>query len=124
MERVTYKSDEERLAHITARGIDLEDHCCIDMAWFISDPVETEHQGPNPVIMYSNAHREYRIDISHRGYRSTIIKFCPWCGTERPSSLNDTWYNTLYDMGYGDPGEDEDVPDEFDSDKWWKDRGL
>ena len=29
------------------------------------------------------------------------------------------WYDRLYALGYGDPGED-DTPEEFNSDKWWR----
>lgn len=120
---LTYKTDAERIEHCKRRGIDPDEHCCLDMAWFISEPVEWESQGPNPVILYSASHREYRIDISHRGKSSTLIQYCPWCGKKLPSSLTDKWYETLNELGFADPGEQE-IPEKFNLDLWWKEKGI
>jgi len=119
--KLTYKSDAERIQFCHDKQIELKDHCCLDMAWFISEPLEYESQGPNPVILYIASHREYRIDISHRGNSSTLINYCPWCGEKLPSALTKEWYDTLYKLGFTDPSE-QDVPDKFNSDAWWKEK--
>jgi hypothetical protein len=89
------------------------------MAWFISEPVELESQGPNPVILWIASWNEYRIDISHRGHASTLIRYCPWCGVRLPESRQELWFRTLHDRGYADPSE-MDIPEEFNTDAWWR----
>jgi len=121
MNKITFKSDEERRAFCLGKGIDASKHCCLDMAWFISEPIEWELQGSNPVILWISAWNEYRIDISHRGNSSTIIQFCPWCGKQLPKSKQCEWYQVLWAMGYQDPSEQE-VPEEFNTDSWWRGR--
>lgn len=94
------------------------------MAWFIAEPVERDSQGPNPVILWLGAWNEYRIDISHRGYSSTLIRFCPWCGRRLPDSKRVLWHETLVALGYEDPGGDDNIPEEFETDQWWRGENL
>jgi hypothetical protein len=119
MEKMTYYTDDERRLFCLEKGIDPLQHCCLDMAWFISEPVESESQGPNPVILWLRSWDEYRIDISRRGHSSTRIHYCPWCSTKLPNPKTDLWYETLNNLGYHDPGND-DIPEEFNTDKWWR----
>lgn len=119
VEKLSYRTDDERRAFVRSKGLHPEDHCCLDMAWFVSEPVEWESQGPNPVILWIREWNEYRIDISHRGNSSTPIAFCPWYGTKLPDSRRDEWHRTLVAMGYEDPCND-DLPEAFTSDKWWR----
>jgi hypothetical protein len=90
------------------------------MAYSIAHPVETEHQGPNRVLDWISAVDEYRIPIAYDGYSSTLIRYCPWCGTKLPDSKERLWYQTLVQMGFDDPGND-DIPPEFETDEWWRD---
>lgn len=53
MEKITFRTDAERRQFCHSKGIDPKQHCCLDMAWFISAPVAWEAQGPNPVIQWS-----------------------------------------------------------------------
>ena len=122
-EKLTRKTDSERIAHCKSKGTEPSDHCCLNMAWFISEPVEWESQGPNPVMLYIAAHREYRIDMSHRGKSSTLIRYCPWCGSKLPEPLTNKWYETLCELGFTDPTE-QDIPKKFNSDAWWKESGT
>jgi hypothetical protein len=121
--KLSRRKDEERKQFCISRGIKLSDHCCLDMAWFCSKPIEWESQGANPVIMYIAQWREYLIEISREGNSATPIFYCPWCACKLPGSLRDRWYKTLYEKGYNDPGEQE-IPAEFNSDKWWKESGI
>lgn len=117
-EPLSYWSDEERYALCLSKGIDPAQHCCLDMAWFISEPEESP-QGPNPIMLWIDAWNEYRINIPRLGNSSVVVSYCPWCGQRLPGSLRVRWYETLHQMGYMDPGEEE-IPKEFDSDAWWR----
>jgi hypothetical protein len=123
LEPISHTNDEERREWCLSQGINPDEHCCLDMAWFTSDPEEWPSQGANQVIMYIDSWREYRIHISRIGHQSTVILYCPWCAAKLPERLTDKWYETLYHLGYRDPGE-EDIPAEFESSQWWENRGL
>ena len=101
------------------RGITPEQHCCLDMAWAISHPILIPHQGRNPILDWSKAWNEYRIPVSRDGYSGTHIRHCPFCGAKLPESRMNEWYDRLYALGFDDPGE-QDIPEEFNSDKWWR----
>jgi hypothetical protein len=94
-------------------------HCCLEMAYNLAHPVLTPHQGKNRVIDWIDSWDEYLIPISHDGYASTQMKFCPWCGSRLPVSKKEEWYRRLYALGFKDPG-NESIPAEFESDKWWR----
>jgi len=91
------------------------------MAYAIAHTVKILHQGPNPVLNWDASFDEYRIPISYGGYWSTLIKYCPFCGSKLPDSKQELWYQTLYGMGYTDPGEQE-IPKAFNTDQWWRQR--
>ena len=113
------KTDAEKSAYCQSRGVDSSHHCCLSMAYNISHPVETPHQGCNRVIDWIASWDEYMIPVSHDGYAATIIQFCPWCGAKLRESKRDLWHQTLYKLGCKDPGNQE-LPKEFKSDKWWR----
>ena len=46
------------------------------MAYSISHPIETLHQGRNRVIDWIASWDEYLIPVAHDGYAATIIHFC------------------------------------------------
>jgi hypothetical protein len=52
-------------------------------------------------------------------WERVAIAYCPWCGMRLPSSRRSEWYETLYSLGYDDPGE-QDLPSQFESDTWWR----
>jgi hypothetical protein len=111
-----------RKQYCLIRGINPNHHCCLSMAYYAAHPIRNDHQGPNRVIDWYSAWDEYRIPITYDGYASTLISFCPWCGRKLRDSKQKLWYDTLYRLGYTDPGEQE-IPEEFNSDKWWRDKG-
>jgi hypothetical protein len=93
MEKITYRSDAFRREHCLKNGIDPAKHCCLDMAWFISKPIEWDSQDANPVIMWINSWDEYCIEISHAGNAATRIFFARGvahgCHNQnRPSGMN------------------------------------
>lgn len=52
-----------------------------------------------------------------------LIEFCPFCGRRLPEWLAERWWDELEAMGFDDPHH-QDIPEEFRSDRWWKERGL
>lgn len=123
MDRITYRSDDERREHCLSKGIDPKQHCCLDMAWFIANPVEWPSQGVNPVMAWIPFHDEYKISIPRGGHVSIPVRWCPWCGSKLPKSKRGLWYKALYEMGFEDPGNDQ-IPEEFNSDQWWRSRQI
>ena len=102
-------------------------YCC-DAFW---DYVEDGNIEYNPVF------REYIFFIKNtvRGpgskedlFRPSVIIYCPYCGTKLPTNLcaGDEYYDALEEaLGkeFCDITEDE-IPEEFKTDEWWKKRGL
>jgi hypothetical protein len=116
-------TDIEKQNYSISRGIEPSQHCCLDMAFHISHPIEIPHQGPNRVVDWYASWDEYRIPVAYDGYCSTLMCFCPWCGKRLPESKQELWYQTLNQLGYADPGND-DIPAEFNSDQWWRSRNA
>jgi hypothetical protein len=111
--------DWARRRYCQYRGIQPDQHCCLDMASAIAHPIETLHQGPNRVLDWIACWDEYRFPMSYDGYSATPIRHCPWCGHRLPDSKRSLWYERLESLGYSDPG-NEDLPDEFGTDEWWR----
>ena len=70
----------------------------------------------------------YFFDEENDTYGQHFIKFCPYCGTKMPNDLyaSDAYCDALEEAvgkEYCDITEDE-IPEEFKSDVWWKKRGL
>jgi hypothetical protein len=74
----------------------------------------------DPVVIYQPAYREYLIPVRDGGASGILISFCPYCGAHLGESLRDAWFDALDAIGR-DP-DDDVLPDEFRSDRWWRDR--
>lgn len=95
--------------------------CCFDMDSML-DKSEGE---PVYKIAYSPHVREYFLE-SVEGYIRTI-EFCPWCGSQLPKSLSDEWFDILEKELKLDPWipkQKKKIPAEYQTDEWWKKRGL
>jgi hypothetical protein len=57
-----------------------------------------------------------------------VIDFCPFCGTKVPKSLTKKRSEILErEFGIDDPYDTKQkkrIPQEFETDEWWKKRGL
>lgn len=73
-------------------------------------------------IVYSPEVRRYSIVGRYGGGKCQELKLCPWCGTEFPKSLGDEYFDILEELGYD--WDEDDIPNEFRSDAWWKARKL
>ncbi|MFP4979358.1 DUF6980 family protein [Paenibacillus sp. CN-4] len=79
------------------------------------DPFEC----PDNVIYYSPRFDEYGLIVHDGGSSYILIEFCPWCGCKLPASKRDLWFDTLDELGFDDPFE-QDIPQRFKSDEWYR----
>jgi uncharacterized protein DUF6980 len=82
-------------------------------------------------VIYDKRWRDYFVYFNEEKEQRdremlTPIYFCPWCGTKLPVSLADDWYDILdNEYGIDHPAVDKHkVPPEFQTDEWWRKRGL
>ena len=98
-------------------------HCCLAMDYAV-DKTSSENVSP---CFYNPKFRRYYLKAT-QGLGGGQINFCPYCGTKLPEELGDVWFNILEEeYGLDDPGWPEQkakVPAEFETDEWWKKRGL
>lgn len=78
-------------------------------------------------LYYDPIKREYRLPLKGLD-AADVLYYCPWCGKELPRSLRDEYFEIL-EKEYGLDNYDiddnpEQIPEEFKSDEWWKNRGL
>jgi hypothetical protein len=95
-------------------------YCCENFEYYIDKDLE---------LKYSCITRSYHLTLLYDDACCTAqeIWYCPWCGTKLPSNLNLAWSKVLREeYGIKDPiFDDKDkVPPEFETDEWWKKRGL
>jgi hypothetical protein len=93
---------------------DIEIYCCNEMKFLIAE---------NEVaIGYNPRFREYSIDLRNNDITCQMIEYCPWCGKKLPTSLRDECANELEKLGYG--LFDDNIPQKYKTDKWWRDKNL
>lgn len=68
----------------------------------------------------------FRRRRRNEGYGQRMLNFCPFCGTKLPDNLYNKYPDELekaVGKDFCDITEDE-IPEEFKTDEWWKKRGL
>lgn len=81
-------------------------------------------------IRYNPQLREYFIPLLWKGksVANQCLFYCPWCGDALPASLRNQYFDILAtEYGVDDPFDPQQkklIPDEFNSDAWWKNRNL
>lgn len=97
-------------------------HCCQIM--------QSSLQNDHIPIRYTPLFREYWF-VRIYDFQASIITYCPWCRTELPLSLRTTYFNILKEKyNIQDLSEDlicndnNELPQDFLTDKWWRSRGL
>lgn len=101
-------------------------HCCEMMETQINnkcDQHEDPFDCPNNLIYYSVRFDEYGIIIHDGGSSYSHIHYCPWCGTKLPFTKRDLWFDLLEELGFNTPFE-QDIPEDFTSDRWYRDREI
>jgi hypothetical protein len=75
---------------------------------------------PDALVNYADKFDAYGL-IIHDGGRSVIgINFCPWCG-KKLRDLSEEYFDEVDRLGLEPSLE---LPSEFNSGEWWKQRGL
>ncbi len=85
--------------------------CCADMETHIC---ETD------IVQYIDVFDEYGIALPEDNVSFILLEYCPWCGKKLPESKRECWFNRLEEMGFEAPLSCEDIPEEYKTDKWWK----
>lgn len=101
-------------------------HCCEMMETQINhkcDQHEDPFDCPDNLIYYSVKFDEYGIIIHNGGSSFSHIQYCPYCGSKLPYSKRDLWFDLLEGLGFDTPFE-QGIPEEFTSDRWYKDREI
>jgi hypothetical protein len=97
-------------------------YCCKSMEDQVLFPLE------EALIKFSPEFRSYDFVLHGKKYGAyRDIFYCPWCGTKLPKDLGEEWGELLEkEYGLEDPGwmKTEDLPKEFQTDEWWRKRGL
>jgi hypothetical protein len=79
------------------------------------------------IVDYDSILRLYTISSNSKKIARKLI-FCPWCGIDLKKSLSFEFYEILeneYNFRLSEIQDDfSNVPPEFQSDAWWKKRGL
>jgi len=122
--------EDDVVYETTYIDLNRDDFCCDE----IYDALLGEGDGNCELSFgYDPVFREYFIDIRPEyGGTCQLIKHCPWCGKKFPKELLNEFIETLKkeldvkdkDIGLGELRERKDIPVEFESDEWWKKRGL
>lgn len=103
------------------RGVIVERYPCVHMAQY-AEFYCADHHSPqeceDAVVHYSAKFDEYSLPHGD-GSSEIVINNCPWCGTELPASKRDLWFQSLEQLGFDDPSEQE-LPAEFHTDSWWR----
>ena len=97
-------------------------HCCFVMDYNV-DKLRGENLSP---CFYNPKFREYYLKETH-GSGSRKIDFCPYCGAKLPEGLSDIWFDIIEkELGLDPwlPKQRKKIPVEFQTDEWWKKRGL
>jgi uncharacterized protein DUF6980 len=93
-------------------------HCCLTM--------DRGLQSERKILQYDKKYREYSINLS-RSKGGFLFDYCPFCGKKLPESLRKLWFNILeqeYHLEFPLSLDKKKVPAEFQTDEWWKKRGL
>ena len=93
--------------------------CCEQMQFHIYEKEK--------IIYYGTNFREYAIKVTINKNNDSFvlqdIKFCPFCGKKLPKDLRDEWFEELKKLDFDDPLQ-QNIPEEFKDDTWWKNRKL
>lgn len=107
------------------------EHCCGAMNKYL-DPETNDNC---ELLSYEPDTRSYYFTLHEDGKISFVILsllYCPWCGTKLPEDLGEKMEEIL-EKEYGITEKDcnaqgwddeKDLPKEFQTDEWWKKRGL
>ncbi len=102
------------------------DYCCEEVRSLVEDQ-ETPFEYDPKVREYSIVQKPEAFREKNElttGYR---IAYCPHCGAKYPEDLRDEWFDII-EQKFGINGMLDEkmnqLPEEFTTEEWWKNRGL
>jgi hypothetical protein len=118
-------SDERLRTVAHDLGVDPDQHCCPTMAARVA--LARQARSDLPVVVWIPMWNEYLVPVAGGPlvdlageWNRQPMSFCPWCGAKLPMSLSKEWHERLRALGYDDPGNNPHLPQEFESDAWWR----
>jgi hypothetical protein len=100
-------------------------HQCTDLIDYNDIPLYYSPSIRAFFILTCPKEHEHKGDIRRPAY---FIQFCPWCGSKFPKDLADEKADILQkEHTHNDAHcahDDGCFPQEFNTDEWWKKRGL
>lgn len=105
----------ERTMHTTFQTV------CDELSWFLKDG---NKEGMTPIIHIPNI-RTYAI-LNKKEYGGfEPMDYCPFCGAKLPERLDEKLTEILQkEYGLNSWKDYKKAPHEFQTDEWWKKRGL
>ena len=85
--------------------------CCTDMEMHICETA---------IVFYNEVFDEYGIPLLEDNVSAILLDYCPWCGKKLPESKRECWVIRLEEMGFEEPFFCEDIPEEYKTERWWK----
>jgi hypothetical protein len=82
-------------------------HCCDQMTAAVRFTCQTHPDPfacPDALLHYADRFDEYGLLVHDGGASSILIRFCPWCSLELPTSKRERWFEELARLGFADPG--------------------
>lgn len=103
----------------------MSNFCCDDMKYHLEhkcDIHENIFDCADNLFIYNHIMNEYGIIIHDGGSSYIEIKYCPFCGKFLGNSKREEFFELIDKLNLD--RDDENFPEEFKSDEWWKKRGL
>ena len=99
-------------------------HCCPKMNNY-ADIESSKYK----FIEYESYMKAFSVQIFDHDETRQRLFYCPWCGKKFSKALDHEWKKILekeygLTLTYDEMIEGSKVPEDFKTDKWWKDRGL
>lgn len=108
--------DKQESIKLQYRKNPVESICCEQFAFHL--------QEKEKIIVYQPYFRLYLLRANY--WNTATIYFCPWCGNKLPENLANSFFETIQTELETLVMTDElhKLPQEFQTDEWWKKRGL
>ncbi len=104
-------------------------HCCSKMEGTVEEK--------NHSVSYEDYTRTYHVNVGQSFINEDTgevevsvvdrITYCPWCGKKLPKSLRSEWYDEIENLGIELPLDNEKIkklPKEYQTEEWWKKKGV
>jgi hypothetical protein len=105
----------------------MKNYCCKAMEGILEENDTSLNYAPHIRKYFLATYPDHKPSCNDVHTSHTIL-FCPWCGTALPSNLERLYMRTLkLECGIYDSWRAIDngkIPGDFQTDAWWKKRGL